>query len=64
MRDIINKLINMLDRHSVQLGYMEPPVTFAELIVCREGSEELDLCRKVAKYPPLSFEVEVSDEDE
>lgn len=43
--EVINKLLAILDRHTVQLGWGEKPITLAELVITRDGSDELEACR-------------------
>lgn len=45
MPDVVGKLLAILDRHTVQLGWGEKPVTLAELVIYRDGSDELVACR-------------------
>lgn len=42
--EVINKLLAILDRHTVQLGWGEKPITLAELVITRDGSDELEAC--------------------
>ncbi|MHA1060609.1 hypothetical protein [Enterobacter kobei] len=44
------ELINMIGRHTVELGWGEKPITLAELIIAREGSgsDVLDAIRAAA----------------
>ncbi|EFA4956358.1 TPA: hypothetical protein HIQ31_001285 [Escherichia coli] len=44
------ELINMIGRHTVELGWGEKPITLAELIIYREGSgsDALDAIRAAA----------------
>ncbi|WP_337083860.1 DUF3850 domain-containing protein [Enterobacter kobei] len=39
------KLLDMLDRHTIELGWGEKPITLAELVTSRDGDEELNACR-------------------
>ncbi|WJV61083.1 hypothetical protein PCO87_14270 [Pectobacteriaceae bacterium C52] len=41
----LTKVIAMLDRHSVILDCMGSAITLAELIIARDGDEELNACR-------------------
>lgn len=41
----VGRLLSILDRHTVELGWGEKPITLAELVVARDGNEELDACR-------------------
>lgn len=43
--DAASKLLNILDRHTVELGWCEPPISLAELVIARDGREELDTIR-------------------
>lgn len=43
--DAVTKLLNILDRHTVELGWCEPPISLAELVIARDGREELDTIR-------------------
>ncbi|XWJ91364.1 hypothetical protein ACRARH_03845 [Phytobacter ursingii] len=43
--DAVSKLLNILDRHTVELGWCEPPISLAELVIARDGQEELDAIR-------------------
>lgn len=45
--DVVGKLLAILDRHTVELGWGEKPITLAELVIARDGSDELDACRTV-----------------
>lgn len=44
-QDAVSKLLNILDRHTVDLGWCEPPISLAELVIARDGREELDTIR-------------------
>ncbi|PLE30448.1 hypothetical protein [Klebsiella pneumoniae] len=43
--DVVGKLLAILDRHTVELGWGEKPITLAELVIARDGSDELNACR-------------------
>ncbi|MCF6686013.1 DUF551 domain-containing protein [Raoultella ornithinolytica] len=43
--EVINKLLAIIDRHTVKLGWGEKPITLAELVIARDGSDELEYCR-------------------
>ncbi|MHA0937333.1 hypothetical protein [Enterobacter kobei] len=43
--DIAGKLLDILDRHTIELGWGEKPITLAELVTSRDGDEELNACR-------------------
>ncbi|WP_407284645.1 DUF551 domain-containing protein [Raoultella ornithinolytica] len=43
--EVINKLLAIIDRHTVKLGWGEKPITLAELVIARDGSDELEACR-------------------
>lgn len=42
------KLIDILDWHTIELGWGEKPITLAELIVAREGADSLSTFRAAA----------------
>lgn len=42
------KLIDILDWHTIELGWGEKPITLAELIVAREGADSLSSFRAAA----------------
>lgn len=43
--DVVGKLLAILDRHTVELGWGEKTITLAELVIARDGSDELNACR-------------------
>ncbi|GAB7413415.1 hypothetical protein [Enterobacter asburiae] len=43
--DIAGKLLDILDRHTIELGWGEKPITLAELVTSRDGDEELNAGR-------------------
>lgn len=52
--DVVGKLLNILDRHTVELGWGEKPITLAELVIARDGREELDACRAAMQSEPVT----------
>ena len=47
---MVAELLNIISRHTVELGWGEKPITLAELIISREGSgsDALDAIRAAA----------------
>lgn len=77
--DFVGKLIGILDRHTIELGWGEKPITLAELVTSRDGEEELSACRAALlqgaepeqgwipcseRMPEFYFSVLVTDEHE
>ena len=52
--DVVGKLLAILDRHTVELGWGEKPITLAELVIARDGSDELNACRASIEAAPQS----------
>lgn len=50
--DVVGKLLAILDRHTVELGWGEKPITLAELVIARDGSDELNACRASIEAAP------------
>lgn len=58
---VVGKLLNILDRHTVELGWGEKPITLAELVISRDGPEELDSCRAAMQAEPVSHRCTLPD---